>query len=139
MSKETPQITGEMLARYHELHAMKKEIDAEMSQLKKKFHAYFDDVAGQDTKGEIVGNGYKLQRQIRKSEKFHEEKTVQRLTALNMSDLIETVRRPDAEKINAAVQLGLLRDDDLEDCRVLKFSAAISVKETKEEGRLPEL
>lgn len=139
MSKETPQISGEMLARYHELHAMKKEIDGEMSQLKKKFHAYFDDVAGKDTKGDIVDSGFKLQRQIRKSEKFHEEKTVQRLTALNMSDLIQTVKRPDAEKINAAVQLGLLRNDDLEDCRVRSYSAAITVKETKEEDRLPEL
>ncbi|MBP1969361.1 DNA-binding protein YbaB [Virgibacillus natechei] len=122
-------ITGDMLARYYELNKKKKEIDTEMKQLKETFHTYFDDQVGANTKGVITDGGFKLQRQIRKSEKYKEEITVNRLEELKMNDLVQVVKKPDSEKIKAAIDLGLLANEDLEDCRLTTFSAAISVKE----------
>ncbi|WP_373893862.1 hypothetical protein ACUL41_03140 [Virgibacillus natechei] len=122
-------ISADKIARYYTLNRKKKEIEQEMNQLKKDFHAYFDNEVGANNKGELVDSGYKLQRQIRRSEKFNEETTVSRLEEMNMNDLIKVVRKPDSEKINAAVELGLLREDDLDGCRLTSYSAAISVKE----------
>ncbi|UJL45836.1 hypothetical protein KFZ58_15845 [Virgibacillus sp. NKC19-16] len=122
-------ISADKLARYYTLNRKKKEIEQEINQLKKDFHAYFDKEVGTNNKGELVDGGYKLQRQIRKSEKFNEETTVSRLEEMKMNDLIQVVRKPDSEKINSAVKLGLLREEDLEGCRMTSYSAAISVKE----------
>ncbi|AXI10477.1 hypothetical protein CV093_17970 [Oceanobacillus sp. 143] len=122
-------ITAEMIARYYDLNKLKKEIDSEMSQLKKQFHAYFDEQVGVNTKGEITNNGFKLQRQIRKVEKFVDDLTVTRLEELNMDELIYVEKKPDDEKINAAISLGLLNEEDISDCRMSSFSGAISVKE----------
>ncbi|MBY7144618.1 hypothetical protein KFZ56_16480 [Virgibacillus sp. NKC19-3] len=122
-------ITADKLARYYTLNNKKKEIEQEMTNLKKEFHTYFDNEVGVNNKGELVDGGYKLQRQIRKSEKFNEERTVNRLEEMQMNDLIKVVRKPDSEKINSAVKLGLLREEDLDGCRVTNYSAAISVKE----------
>ncbi|RDW20735.1 hypothetical protein [Oceanobacillus chungangensis] len=122
-------ITSEMIARYYDLSKLKKEIDSEMSQLKKQFHAYFDEQVGANTKGEVTNGEFKLQRQIRKVEKFVDDLTVTRLEELNMDELIYVEKKPDDEKINAAISLGLLNEEDISDCRVSSFSGAISVKE----------
>lgn len=123
-------ITGETLARYDDLNRKKKEIDQEMNHLKKLFHAHFDQQVGSDTKGELVNGGYKLQRQIRKSEKYNDD-IINRLEKLKMNDLIKVVKKPDVEKINSAINLGLLGEDDIEDCRTTQYTAAISVREAK--------
>ncbi|RDW21467.1 hypothetical protein CWR48_03455 [Oceanobacillus arenosus] len=122
-------ITAEMIARYHDLNKLKKEIDSEMSQLKKQFHAYFDAQVGANTKGEVTDGGFKLQRQIRKVEKFADDLTVARLEELNMNELIYIEKKADDEKINAAISLGLLSEEDISDCRVSSFSGVISVRE----------
>ncbi|GAB3059122.1 hypothetical protein [Virgibacillus ainsalahensis] len=122
-------INADMLARYWELNKIKKEIESEMIQLKKKFHHYFDEEVGENNKGEFIDGKYKLQRQIRRSEKFNKETTLNRLEELNMNDLIKVERKPDDEKINSALKLGLLREHELDGCRINSFSAAISVKE----------
>ncbi|WP_249315763.1 hypothetical protein [Bacillus sp. FJAT-49711] len=121
-------ITGEMLINYYELNKRKKEIEAEMNQLKKVFHDYFDHLIGSQDKGEVTLNGYKLQRQIRKTEKFNDEETIKRLEQLKMNDLIQIVKRPDTIKIKSAINLGFLQEKDLEGCIVTTSSPAISVK-----------
>lgn len=122
-------ITGEMLMKYHELNKKKKEIDSEMDYLKKIFHTYFDNFVGENKKGEIIDQGIKLQRQIRKTEKYNEALTIQVLEQLNLNDLIKVVKKPDDDKINAALQLGLLTENDLSDCKNTTYSKVISVRE----------
>lgn len=121
-------ITGEMVDRYYELNKQKKEIELELNQLKDAFHLYFNQLVGPNDKGEITLNGYKLQRQIRKTEKFHEEETVKRLEALNMNDLILVIKKPDDLKIKSALTLGLLSSENLEGCIYTACSPAITVK-----------
>ncbi|MBS4179418.1 hypothetical protein KHA89_18210 [Bacillus sp. FJAT-49731] len=117
-----------MLTNYYELNKKKKEIEAEMNQLKKIFHDYLDNHIGADDKGEVILNGYKLQRQIRKTEKFDEEVTIKRLEDLKMNDLIQIVKKPDALKIKSALNLGFLHEKDLDGCIITTSSPAISVK-----------
>lgn len=121
-------ITGEMLVNYYELNKKKKEIEAEMNQLKSIFHDYFDNLIGTLDKGEIVLNGYKLQRQIRKTEKYDEAETIKRLEELKMNDLIQVVKKPDDVKIKSALHLGFLQEKDLEGCIMTTTSSAITVK-----------
>lgn len=122
-------ITGEMLMKYHELNKKKKQIDTEMDDLKKTFHAYFDNFVGENKKGEIIDQGIKLQRQIRKTEKYNETLTIQILENMNLNDLIKIVKKPDDDKINAAIQLGLLKETDLSGCKDTTYSKVISVRE----------
>lgn len=117
-----------MLIEYERLNQSKKEIEAQMNKLKKHFHAYFDETVGENEKGELVLEGYKLQRLIRSVEQFDEEKTVEKLEELNMKDLIQIVKRPDEEKIHAALNLGFLKREDIEQCILNKKTGAISVK-----------
>ena len=126
--KMTP-IEEEMIEKYYALSKKKKEIESEMNQLKDFFHTYFDTQYGEHTKGELTFGKYKLQRQIRKTEKYQEEVTVSRLEGLNMNDLIKIVKKPDEEKIKAAIHLGLIKEEDLQGCKIISFNKALSVKE----------
>ncbi|MFC3039740.1 hypothetical protein ACFOGI_05710 [Virgibacillus xinjiangensis] len=126
---KTRTITEDMLARFHELHRRRKEIDQEMNQLKEDFHAYFDEQVGTNVKGELIEGNFKLQRQVRRSDRFVDDATISRLEELNMEDLIKVVKKPDGDKINAAVELGLLNERDLDGCKISKYSPAITVKE----------
>ena len=45
-----------------------------------------------------------------------------------MHDLIQVVKKPDDGKVNAAIELRLLNEADLDGCRVTSYSQAISVK-----------
>ena len=121
-------ISGDMLLRYYELNKQKKEIELEMNDLKDTFQRYFNNLVGTQQKGEITVSGFKLLRQIRKTEKFNEEETVRRLEELQMTDLIQVIRRPDDTKIKAALDLGLLSQSHLEGCVTTSYSPAISVK-----------
>ncbi|MEH7419067.1 hypothetical protein V7266_27955 [Neobacillus drentensis] len=121
-------ITGEMLLRYYELNKQKKEIELELNYLKDSFQNYFNDFVGTQQKGEITVSGFKLQRQMRKTEKFHEAETVKRLEELKMTDLIQVIRRPDDTKIKAALDLGLLSHSHLDGCVTIHYTPAISVK-----------
>lgn len=121
-------ITGEMLNKYYELNKKKKEIEMEMNTLKEAFQTYFNNLVGSNHKGEITISGFKLQRQIRKTEKYNEVATVKRLEELQMNDLIQVVKKPDDNKIKSALNLGLLSPDQLDGCIVTTFSPAISVK-----------
>ncbi|NMH74540.1 hypothetical protein HF078_15740 [Bacillus sp. RO2] len=122
-----PTVTAEMIEMYYECNKQKKEIEKQMEELKERFHLYFDKSFGQDEKAEVVMGGYKLQRQVRKSEKYSDE-TVQKLEELSMNDLIKTIKIPDDTKIKAAIQLNLIKEEDLEGCLVTNSSLAISVK-----------
>lgn len=121
-------ITDEMLVKYYELNKKKKEIELEMNQLKDLFNDYFSKLVGPNNKAEITINGYKLQRQIRKIDKYNEEVTVKRLEELQMNDLVQVVKKPDDAKIKSALQLGLINEKNLEGCIVTSYSPAISVK-----------
>jgi hypothetical protein len=122
-------ITADMITRFNELSKQKKEIELEMERLKEIFHKYFDSHVGINNKGELVDNGLKLQRQIRKYEKYSTVPTVYKLEELNMKELIKTVKVPDEEKMNAAIKLGFLKEQDFESCKLVTYSRAISVKE----------
>lgn len=121
-------ITDEMLVKYYELNKKKKEIELEMNQLKDLFQDYFNKLVGPANKAEITINGYKLQRQIRKIEKYNEDVMVKRLEELQMTDLVQVVKKPDDAKIKSALELGLLSESNLEGCIVTSYSPAISVK-----------
>ncbi|MEK5521923.1 MULTISPECIES: hypothetical protein [Heyndrickxia] len=120
-------ITKEMVVQYDDLNRKKKEIEKELENLKKAFNQYFDVAVGKNVKGELNISGYKLQRQIRRSEKFEQDETVKRLEELNMMDLIQ--RKPDEGKIKSALNLGLLKETDLEGCIKQISSQAIYVKQ----------
>jgi hypothetical protein len=117
-----------MLVKYYELCKKKKEIELEMNELKDTFHDYFNKLVGPNNKAEVTINGYKLQRQMRKIDKYNEEVTVKRLEELQMTDLVQVVKKPDDAKIKSALQLGLLDEKNLEGCIVTSYSPAISVK-----------
>lgn len=120
-------ITRDMLVHYQELNQKKKEIEVQLDELKKLFNQYFDISVGQNIKGEMIINDYKLQRQIRTTEKYKQEETVKRLEELNLEDLVQ--KKPDEEKIKSALNLGLLNEKDLENCKIVNASQAIYVKQ----------
>ncbi len=88
-------VTAEMLVQYYELNKQKKELEYKLNELKELFQQYFNEVVGTNTKGEITLDGYKLQRQVRKTERYNEEETVKRLEELKLIDLIQVVKKPD--------------------------------------------
>jgi len=122
-------ITKDRLERYYDLSRLKKEIEEEMNQIKEEFHAYFDAEVGANKKGEIIEGNYKLLRQVRKTEKYNDSVTVQRLEELNMTDLIQVVKKADGDRIDAAINLGLLKEEDLDGCKKVTYSKAILIKE----------
>ncbi|MFE8699332.1 hypothetical protein ACFYKX_01715 [Cytobacillus sp. FJAT-54145] len=126
-------ITKEMLVQYDELNRKKKEIENQLDDLKKVFNAFFDISVGKDEKGEIEVDEYKLQRQIRTTEKFEVELTVQRLEELKMMDLI--LKKPDEVKIKSALNLGLLKEQDLEGCIKVSSSKAFYVRKLAENAK----
>lgn len=123
------EITEEMVERYYELQKEAKKIDKQLNDLKRVFHQYFDLMVGENQKGELLFRKFKLQRNIRVSEKFHEEKTIEKLEKLNLLDCIKTIKEPDEEKINAAISLGIVDKSVFDDCKQRKTTSAILVKE----------
>lgn len=121
-------MTEKDLQRYYELTEQAKKMDKELKALKKQFNLYFDELVGEQEKAEACLGEYKIQRQIRHSESFDDEKTVQRLEELGLNECIEQVKKPIKEKIEAEITLGLLDAQAIEDCRVHKTSKAIIVK-----------
>ncbi|WP_339226586.1 hypothetical protein NSQ77_13650 [Oceanobacillus sp. FSL K6-2867] len=128
MNTDNLLLTEDMLARYYDLNKLKKEIEAEMNQLKVSFHTHMDKYTGPNKKGEFIEGDYKLLRQIRKTERFKEKDTVEKLEQLQMDDLIQIVKKPDDGKVKAAIELGLLAEEDLEECLAISYSQAISVR-----------
>jgi hypothetical protein len=120
------EITREMLSHYLELSKKKKEIELELEELKKDFNDYFNESVGKNSKGELILKDYKLQRQIRKVEKYDREHTVKKLEEMNLANLIE--KRPDEKKIKSAIHLGILKEEELKDCKTMNTSEAIYVK-----------
>ncbi|MFC0272904.1 hypothetical protein ACFFIX_15860 [Metabacillus herbersteinensis] len=118
------------IARYHQVNKLVKELENELNELKNSIHAHFDLVCGKNEKGELQLGQFKIQRQIRRSESYHDEKMIPKLEELNLTDCIELVKKPDKQKIEAAVTLGLLKNEDIEECIVKRISQAIIVKET---------
>lgn len=129
MSNIDQAITKEMLVHFTELSLRKKDIEQQLEDLKKVFNDYFDTNVGHQLKAEMTIGDYKLQRQIRTIEKFTQEKTITRLEELNLMDLIQ--KKPDEKKIKSALNLGLLKEDDLADCRTVQTTQAIVVKKLK--------
>ncbi|PGM53691.1 hypothetical protein [Bacillus sp. AFS053548] len=129
--KNNFKITEPMLNEYYDLSQKKKDIENQLEELQKIFHGYFDLQVGMNEKGELIINNLKLERIIRKKEKFNEEKTINKLEELNLADLIQIVRKPDGDKIKSAINLGLLKEKDLDGCISVNSSQAIYVKPLK--------
>lgn len=119
-------ITREMLSRYLELSKKKKEMEAELEELKTAFNTYFDEWVGKGLKGEVIIKDYQLQRQIRRMEKYNQENTVKKLEELQLHNLIE--KRPNEKKLKSALHLGLLKEEDLAECKTVNMTQAIYVK-----------
>lgn len=121
-------ITEQDLHEYYTLHEKKKEIEKKMKVYNQKFQFYFDKTIGENQKGEVIVGNFKLQRQIRKTLYYDNEKTVQRLEELNLHDCIQVVKMPDQKKIESAITLGIIHDEQINDCRLSKNTKVISVK-----------
>lgn len=118
------------IARYHQVNKLVKDLENELNELKNSIHAHFDSVCGKNEKGELLLGEFKVQRQIRRSELYQDEKMVHKLEELNLTDCIELAKKPDKQKIEAAITLGLIKTEDIEECIVKRISQAIVVKET---------
>ncbi|MFD1781398.1 hypothetical protein ACFSFW_22390 [Fredinandcohnia salidurans] len=127
-SKRFTQIPEELISKYFTLSEKAKEIEKELKEMKKVINVYFDETVGKQEKGESIVGDYKIQRQIRTSESYHDEKTVKKLEELNLVDCIRIIKQPDQQKIDAAITLGLLGQADIEDCIVKKTTNAITVR-----------
>jgi hypothetical protein len=123
-------IDEDYLERYYELNKQKKSIEKEMNELKQVFHQYLDNTMGKQRKGEISWGKYKLQRQIRTSTTYIEQKTVQKLEELNFEECIILVKRPDVEKLEAAIKLGLIDGNEFNECKEEKLTQAIVINTT---------
>jgi hypothetical protein len=120
-------ITKKLLERYVHLNDITKEAKAEMDKIKHVFHSYFDEQTGPYNKGEMTLGGYHIQRQIRLSEGY-DDRAVERLEQLSLTDCIKYEKKPDEQKIEAAIQLGLLKEEELKEYRTGKKTQVISVK-----------
>ncbi|MFT4414047.1 hypothetical protein ACLM5H_09320 [Fredinandcohnia humi] len=118
----------ELVEKYVSLSEKAKEIEKELKEMKKVINVYFDETVGKNEKGESLIGSYKIQRQIRSSESYHDEKMVKRLEDLQLMDCIEIVKQPSQPKIEAAITLGLLGQTDIDDCIVTKSSPVIVVR-----------
>ncbi|MDQ0186821.1 hypothetical protein MKX67_06195 [Cytobacillus sp. FSL W7-1323] len=119
-------ITNEVLVRYAELSRLKKQIDEELGAMKKVFNEYFDQAVGRNEKGELILSQYKLQRQIRVKEQYDREKTVNKLESINQHQLIQKI--PDEKRIQSALDLEIIDDKDLSDCKTTQYTKVIVVK-----------
>ena len=99
-----------------------------MKELNQAFHSYFDEIVGENHKGELTIGQYKIQRQIRQSHRFNDEKTVLRLEELNLHDCIQVIKKPDPRKIESAITLGIIDNEQINDCKISKSAKAIIVK-----------
>lgn len=115
-----------MLIQFYELTQRKKEIENQLDHLKKELNGFLDCSVGKNAKGEFVIEDYKLQRIIRKSEKFEPAITVKRLEELNLIELIQ--KKPDEAKIKSALHIGLINEENLKDCMITNSSQVIYVK-----------
>nr|WP_309100911.1 hypothetical protein [Fredinandcohnia onubensis] len=127
-SKRFTQIPEELISKYFTLSEKAKEIEKELKEMKKVINVYFDETVGKQEKGESIVGDYQIQRQIRTSESYHDEKIVKKLEELNLVDCIRIIKQPDQQKIDAAITLGLLGQADIEDCIVKKTTNAITVR-----------
>lgn len=96
--------------------------------MKKVLNVYFDETVGKHKKGESIVGNYKIQRQVRSSESYHDEKMVKKLEELNLVECIRVIKQPDQQKVEAAITLGLLGQADIEDCIIKKTTNAITVR-----------
>jgi len=122
-------VTEEMIKRYQLLNQQAKEIDKELTRLKNTFNQYFDLTVGKNEKAEISFDNFLLQRQVRISEKYRQQEAIQRLEELQLTDCIKVEKTVDDEKVKAAIALGLLPKDALEEFKERKYSSAIYVRE----------
>ncbi|QGH33674.1 hypothetical protein GI584_06420 [Gracilibacillus salitolerans] len=131
IEEEVSELTEEMLKEYYDLNNQKKELEKEMNQIKKQIHNYLDVTFGKEQKGEVQKGKYKAQRIIRSSVNYDEEKTVQKLEELNLEDFILQVKQPDTEKLEAAMKIDIVKEEEFKDCKMNKLSQAITVKELR--------
>jgi hypothetical protein len=123
-------LTEEEIKRYFDLNKQKKDIEKEMNELKKKFHEVLDASFGKNEKGEVQRGHYKLQRQIRTAVGYDEQGTVKRLEDLNLGEFIIETKIPDTEKLESALKLGLVEEEDFKDHKKVRVTQSIVVKET---------
>ncbi|MGD6817838.1 hypothetical protein [Metabacillus sp. 84] len=119
----------EKAARYRKISLQIKELESEQNQLKEELNAYLDGRFGENQKGKMELGEYVVQRQIRSLETYAEDTLIARLEALKLEDCIRTVKKPDKDKIEAALTLGLVSGDDLKDCIKQKMSKVLIIKE----------
>ncbi|WP_058306369.1 hypothetical protein [Gracilibacillus massiliensis] len=128
--EQSSELSEEMLKKYYYLNIQKKELEKEINQIKKQIHNYLDVTFGNEQKGEVQRGKYKAQRIIRSSVNYDQEKTVEKLEELHLADFILQVKQPDIEKLEAAMKIDIVDEEEFSSCKTNKLSQAITVKET---------
>jgi len=123
----TRTITEVELEKYFHLQQQKKTIDQEINQLKKTFHQVLDQTIGKYSKAEISCGHYTIKRYIRHATTYQQEETIKKLSELNLEDFIQVIRRPDKEKLEAAIKLGLVDAKEFEPLKQTKITQALIV------------
>lgn len=124
-------ITEDEISRYYVLQQEKKEIEQEMKELKEKFHQALDAMVGKNRRGEIVRGDFCAQRQIRTSTQYEQDRTIRQLEDMQLSEFIIIEKRPDTEKLEAAITLGLVDGEAFENCKHIKTTQAIVVRKVR--------
>ncbi|WP_228275701.1 hypothetical protein [Gracilibacillus oryzae] len=127
MTGEPFELSEDILKKYDDLNKQKKTVEQELNLLKKQIHFYLDELFGKEQKGEVKRGNYKVQRVIRSTIQYDEEETVKKLEQLNLTDFL--VKKPDTEKLEAAIKIELVKGEDFKDCKMQKLTQAITVKE----------
>ncbi|GAB3798435.1 hypothetical protein [Virgibacillus kimchii] len=122
-------ITADDLERYYTLRKQKAEMEKEINELKKKIHAHLDAQLGEKQKGSVTLGSYQANRQIRSSVQYNSVETIEKLEELNLKDFIVVEKKPDTEKLEAAMKIGLVEKEEFEECKNTKLTQAIVVKE----------
>ncbi|MCH1626321.1 hypothetical protein [Fredinandcohnia quinoae] len=128
MNQTFSEIPEELVSKYVLLNEKAKEIEKELKEMKKVINVYFDAAVGKNEKAESIIGSYKIQRQVRSTENYEDEKMVKRLEDLQLNDCVQMVKMPDQQKIEAAITLGLLGQNDIEDCIIKKMTPVIVVR-----------
>ena len=129
MKEKKVSVTEDMVSRFHELLQQLKEIEKQIREYKSVFNLYFDQTFGPNEKGRIQFQRFTLTRNIRVAEKFQEEKAVAKLEKMNLADCIKIEKKVDTQKVDAAISLGLLEKEALEDCIDRKYIAVFNVQD----------
>ncbi|MGM8216366.1 hypothetical protein ACLIA0_12420 [Bacillaceae bacterium W0354] len=121
-------LSEELLKQFYELKQAKKEIDDEISRIRRQILTYFNENYGENINSESQIGNFVVQRKVRKVEKFDDVKTVKKLKELGLEECIMTVEKPDEDKLQSAISLKFIKEEDLDGCIKYKYTPYLTVE-----------